>query len=470
MTLCVFSLLRRRMCADKRFPQTAEFIAQEWDFSKPLWELVYFDNYQNGNQKGGAIVVRGHHTLTDGQGFVMSQLFISSYGPELERMINEGSKTIKAARRGTAQPSKVHKALKPLDKYQNLLVLQLAMFALFWAIWLGSTFLEVLGSISQAASFVFYYLTSSWRQRYLTSDYVGERVKKREFATSKSFPIDDVKKLQKAFGGPTPGGWREALQGGRKAKSWWGHLTLNDVLCTIIADVMVDEIDHQEPVDVPGLLPWLKRSVNRILPNPLCLLIPISIRPVANWQMQNWSTGSLAWIPSPSANEGLAMGAKAMHRRLHEAARELSVLKNGILPRLAFYLIQISGQAPILFPHPSLWTPVQSFVRAYLAYAVEAQVAIVTNVPGPQGGHITLADAQVEEWSASPPQGGKGTLGIGIISYNGNVCITIAADHVEGAPSEGVARRLTDAFERRWAQYLETADQILKRAETSRKF
>lgn len=400
----------------------------------------------------------------------MSQLFVSSFGPELERMINEGRETIHAARRGTAQPSKINKSLKPLDKYQHTLILQLLMFALFWALWLGSVTLEIFNSISQGAVLAFQYLAHTWRQRYLTSDYVGERVKEREFATSKSFSIDDVKRLQKAFSGPTPGGWREALQGGRKVKSFWGHLTLNDVMCTIIADVMVDEIDHQEPVTIPGFWPWFKRTVNRIFPNRLCLLIPISIRPVANWQMQNWSTGCLTFLPSPTATEGLAMGAKAMHRRLHESARELSVLKNGILPRLGFYLIQLSGQAPILFPNPSLWTPVQSLVRAYLAFAVEAQVAIVTNVPGPQGGHITLADAQVEEWSASPPQGGKGTLGIGIISYNGSVCITVSADHVKGAPSEGVARRLTDAFERRWTQYLETADQILKRAETSRKF
>lgn len=71
-------------------------------------------------------------------------------------------------------------------------------------------------------------------------------------------------------------------------------------------------------------------------------------------------------------------------------------------------------------------------------------------------------------WGASPPQAGKNTLGIGIISYAETVCITIAADHVKGRYSQGVARRLTDKFEQRWKQYVEVSDAILARSEKSK--
>jgi capsular polysaccharide biosynthesis protein len=71
-------------------------------------------------------------------------------------------------------------------------------------------------------------------------------------------------------------------------------------------------------------------------------------------------------------------------------------------------------------------------------------------------------------WGASPPQAGKNTLGIGIISYAESVCITIAADHVKGKHSEGVAHRLTDKFEQRWKQYIQVADEILARSEKSK--
>lgn len=180
----------------------------------------------------GAMVTRGHHTLTDGQGFIMSQLFVSSYGPELEAMIQDGHATLIAARRGTAQPSKLHKSLKPLDTYQNTIILQIIMFALFWTLSVTSSILEVFGSGYQAVIFSYYFLSTSWRQRYATSEYPGPRVSEKEFSTSRAFPISDVKKMQKAFSGPVPGGWIEKTIG-RPKGSWWSHLTLNDVLCTV---------------------------------------------------------------------------------------------------------------------------------------------------------------------------------------------------------------------------------------------
>jgi hypothetical protein len=213
--------------------QTAKFVAREWDFSKPLWETIVFNNFEDEESGAkGAMVTRGHHTLTDGQGFIMSQLFVSSYGPELEALIEDGHTTLRAARRGTAKPSKLHKGLKPLDRYQNTLLLQIIMFALFWTVSLLTSVLEILGSGFQGLVFAYRFLTTSWRQRYATSEYVGPRVPEKEFSTSRSFPMSDVKKLQKAFSGPVPGGWIEKTIG-RPKGSWWSHLTLNDVLCTV---------------------------------------------------------------------------------------------------------------------------------------------------------------------------------------------------------------------------------------------
>lgn len=125
--------------------------------------------------------------------------------------------------------------------------------------------------------------------------------------------------------------------------------------------------------------------------------------------------------------------------------------------------------------------------------------AVLTNVPGPAEKPVTMAGQEVVrrrnlfplfsplpgaqprsthahtsrvsalylrlqiQWTALPPQAGKGTLGIGIISYAGSICISVSADHVRG--SEGVARRLTAKFEKRWSQYLEAAEQVLEKRE-----
>lgn len=162
----------------------------------------------------------------------MSQLYISSMGEDLARMLSEGKATIQSARRGTAQPSKIHKRLQILDQFQNTLPLQIFMFTMFWLIWITSSLLEFLGGFAQGLSFASHFLFDSWRQRHVTSAYVGERVKAREFSTSPTFPMSDVKKLQRAFSGPSPGGWFDKALG-RKEASWWGHLTLNDIFVTV---------------------------------------------------------------------------------------------------------------------------------------------------------------------------------------------------------------------------------------------
>lgn len=446
---------------------TAEFIARDWDFSKPLWEMVVVDNYREDTFEGSALVTRGHHSMADGQGFVMSQLFISSFGPELERMLNEGKETLQAARRGKAKPSKIHKGLKPLDKYRHTVLVQIMMFVLFWVAALVQFVLDLFNAVGQSVSFSVHYLLYSWRPLTLTSEYAGERVKEREFSTSDRVSIADVKKIQRAFSGPVPGGWIDRALG-RKERSWFGHLTLNDILCSVIADVLSDERDHQELVPAPTFKVRFQRFANSILPQRLCLMIPISIRPVANWDMRNLSSGSLVWLPLPdngsSKNHGLPLGARAMHSRLHDVSRRLRTLKSGLLPTLAFYAVQITGQVPLFFPSVR-WTPFKAIVKWGMSATLEAISAVVTNVPGPPGKEgIEFAGQHVERWAASPPQAGKGTLGIGIISYADGICITIAADHVEGSPSDGVARRLTEKFSIRWKQYCQVADDILERS------
>ncbi len=48
---------------------------------------------------------------------------------------------------------------------------------------------------------------------------------------------------------------------------------------------------------------------------------------------------------------------------------------------------------------------------------------------------------------------------MGIISYAGSLCISVAADKVD--QSEGVARRICERFEQRFALYVERAKEVL---------
>lgn len=68
----------------------SEWVSKGWDESKPLWDVAYIRKFQDGGQAKAAMVSRGHHTQADGQGFIMSALFVTSYGAELEKIMTEG--------------------------------------------------------------------------------------------------------------------------------------------------------------------------------------------------------------------------------------------------------------------------------------------------------------------------------------------------------------------------------------------
>lgn len=457
--------------------QLDDFIAEmeslPWDFNHPLWECVVLDNFRDERTGAkAALVMRGHHTLTDGQGFVMSQLSVTSFGPELESMLSDASELIHDAKRGKAQPSKLSKQLKPLDRWSNLLPVQVLLFMAFWVFYVASTFIELIYSSYQGVYMGVMYLLTFWRTPKVTASYPGPRVKEKEFATTQSFPISDVKKIQKAFSGVKPGSWAEPLQGGRKNHVMFGHLTLNDVLCTVIADVIGYELHHpsfQRPDTLASRFIGLS---HKLLPRPIVLMIPISIRAPGDWSMRNWSTGSLAYLP----NDGkLPTNPQKIWKRLHSSSSALSVLKDGFLPTLAFWLINIpTGQVPLFFPSP-LWRGIQGLVSIFVGSVLTSFTAVLTNVPGPtskkgsskgssssdgDASHlITLCEQPILTWSASPPQAGKGTLGIGVITYENSVCVTICADKVQG--SHGVSKRLKRRFEQRWREYVRVAGDVL---------
>lgn len=392
----------RNHVAFKRLPEPAgpdeldNFIAEvealPWDFKKPLWEATILDNYRDADGAHAAMVMRGHHTCADGQGFVMSQLSVTSFGPELERLLDDASHLIHDAKRGSARPSKLHKSLKPLDKWQKTLPLQLFMFVLFWTFFLLSSLVEAVYSLFQAFYMTAMFLLTAWRSPRATAHHYGPRPAEKEYATSKALPMSDVKLIQKAFSGGAPGSLRQKLQGGPKSHTVFGHLTLNDVLCTCIADVIGAELHRPRP-PLPPKAPlhtklWWKfvDATHYVLPRPVALMIPISIRKPGDWSMRNWSTGAFAYLP----NDGqLPKKPDALWKRLHGSRSALSILKRGWLPTLSFWLIQLpTGQIPLLFPSP-LWKPFDALGKLVLRLTLTSFTAVSVCDGGECGAALT---------------------------------------------------------------------------------
>lgn len=442
----------------------SEFIAQRWDFTRPLWEIAVLENFVDDESGAkGACVIRGHHTLADGQGFIMSQLFITSLGPKLESMMADGAQLLSDAKQGKALPSRMNKKLAGLDRFHGTIALQLVMMALYWISWFVSLLNDLAGCFTLALSTGYFFLTTFWRQRYVTASYAGPRKYEKEFSVSHSFSLSEVKIVSKAFSGVQPGTLLDKVQGGKRySRPIVGtHLTVNDIICTVIADVINDELDRQ--THQPGVLNQMRRLSHKIFPSPIGIMIPISIREPGDWSLRNLSTGGIAYLPT---TKGLPTDVRILHRRLHTTHRRLNILKNSLLPKLSFHLIQLLGQVPALFPIPFGLLPKHPFnlLRYPTVWIAEriltSFTAVVTNVPCPSKQRIKLAGQEVVRWTALPPQAGKGTLGIGICSYGGDFSISISADRVE--ESEGVAARLTRKFEHRWKEYLEASRALIK--------
>ncbi|SNX87196.1 uncharacterized protein MEPE_05906 [Melanopsichium pennsylvanicum] len=442
----------------------SEFIAQGWDYSRPLWEAAVLENFVDEESGAkGACVIRGHHTLADGQGFIMSQLLITSLGPKLESMMSDGAQLLSDAKQGKALPSRMNKKLASLDRFHGTIALQLVMMALYWTSWLVSLVTDLAGCFTLAISTSFFFLATFWRQRYVTASYQGERKHEKEFSVSKSFSLGDVKIVSKAFSGVQPGTILDRVQGGKRySRPLIGtHLTVNDIICTVIADVINDELERR--VHQPGFFNQIRRLSHKILPSPIGIMIPISIREPGDWSLRNLSTGGIAYLPT---TKGLPTDVRILHKRLHTTRRRLNILKNSLLPKVFFYLIQLTGQLPAIFPIPFGLLPKHHLnLFRYPVVWVTEQIltsftAVVTNVPCPSKQRIKLAGQEVVRWTALPPQAGKGTLGIGICSYGGDFSISISADRVEG--SEGVAARLTEKFGNRWKEYVETSKGLIK--------
>lgn len=447
------------------------FIAKGWDYSRPLWEVAVLENFVDEHSGAkGACVIRGHHTMADGQGFVMSQLLITSLGPKLESMMADGAQLLSDAKRGKALPSRMNKKLASLDRFHGTIALRLVMMALYWISWLVNLITDIAGCFTLAISTTFFFVATFWRQRYVTASYDGPRKQEKEFSVSKSFTLADVKLVSKAFSGVEPGTLLDKVQGGKRfSRPLIGtHLTVNDIICTVIADVINDELDRR-PLQ-PGLLNKIRHYSHKILPSQIGILIPISIREPGDWSLRNLSTAGIAYLPT---TRGLSTDVKVLYRRLHTTHKRLNILKHSLLPKICFYLIQLTGQIPAILPIPFGLLPKHRFnvLRWPTVWVVEriltSVTAVVTNVPCPSKQRIELAGQEVVRWTALPPQAGKGTLGIGICSYGGDFSISISADRVEG--SQGAAARLTKSFERRWEEYVETSRRLIPKTDSESK-
>lgn len=123
---------------------------------------------------------------------------------------------------------------------------------------------------------------------------------------------------------------------------------------------------------------------------------------------------------------------------LSQVKTEMLAIKSSWSPRLLYnYAQTVFGNVPGSSPPMSVYN-----------HFCDIPHGVFTNVPGPTA-PISFAGEQIQDYHVFPPQSGKGSIGIALISYFGKVSIGVITDVHRAYPklASAVCERFTQEFE-----------------------
>lgn len=170
-----------------------------------------------------------------------------------------GSAKLRQARLGQLPPSDVSPMLRHFQKpWENRYSRPLVKGFLFLVYWFAAgvdALQRIVWSLVHIFYMLWFYLSTIWRIEMIVPVRTGKR--EAVFALSKPQKLADVKTIQHAFSGNEPGD---------SQRGWKGHITINDVLCAIMADVVSVAIERRRYTYPSGpVVRWF----NRFLPMPI---------------------------------------------------------------------------------------------------------------------------------------------------------------------------------------------------------
>jgi hypothetical protein len=209
--------------------------------------------------------------------------------------MDESCQKLEDAAYGRLLPSVLNRHLQPLDALATIpvvcLFLQIFLAFLYHLSRLVSTLMSRFVGMYHAVHATLFFLLTYWRIGFPVPSYRGRRVREREFGVSRSFRMKEVKTIQKAFSKPR----------GRIRR---GHLTVNDVLVAIMADVLDLEVRSvaSEAKHSP-----IRRLADRFLPSTVAFFMSVSfslnLLSLPSWRL-TIVAGDGFIVLSPSAVRG----------------------------------------------------------------------------------------------------------------------------------------------------------------------
>lgn len=240
--------------------------------------------------------------------------------------------------------------------------------------------------------------------------YRGLQSHEKEMAWSDDVSIKDIKTVREAFGG-----------------------TLNDVMLVVITRCLKSYLE----------------SIGKRNDNYISFIIPVSLREPSDWRYgariltgyaDHGLTSNLYSFQNVVSGSWGFFSMKDLDTRhlLKQVQTEMLAIKNSYGPRMLYEVWQwFLSHAPGLCPPMSVYN-----------HVCDIPHGVFTNVPGPTV-PIQFAGEEIQEYRTFPPQSGKGSLGMALISYSGKISVGAIADVHPDYPqvANGVCSRFSEEFQ-----------------------
>jgi len=218
---------------------------------------------------------------------------------------------------------------------------------------------------------------------YNKETFVGEFSVEKQVGWSEPIKLSDVKRVKEYFG-----------------------VTVNDVMLTALGATFRRYMAQLAP----------QRIENEVLVG-----IPVSMRPFDDFTLSNQTVISNLWLPTFSENP------IELIKRVHKRTKQMKISPE---PNIQKFSLK---QMRYLPPTPITWV---------LKWFMRKVTAVITNVPGPAD-KLEFAGCQIESFIPLIPLPGPGGLGVAILSYGGEVMVTINCDK---NVIEGGIEQITNLF------------------------
>ncbi len=382
--------------ADKATLQTflADQVSIPLDATKPLWQMLFVENYEGGN----AIILRVHHCYADGLALISVFNSITDSSPNIAAF------TI--ATRASNEPEPSESGLETnyeWPRYQKVL----------------DSAVDQADKYARLAKKISVDGLGILRDQEALRSVVGDGVRAAaELAQLATMPADPKRVLKGRLGVRKTCAWSEPVSfdkfhGIAKVVG----CKINDLLLSCVAGAFREEL-IQAGEEVEG------RKIH--------VTLPVNIRPEEKMDVTSTPEDLGNYFGTVFAP--LPVGIENPLERVYKIKHDMIALKQSLQPALSYGILYAAGMMP------------KNIQKTVLESFGNKTTAVLSNVPGSREPRY-ISGARIKEQMFWVPQTGDLGLGLSIISYGGQIQFGLVGDARLFPKPERIVNRFVSQIE-----------------------